>query len=128
MNVSRSLDLHMNIIWKFGFGTVGELSNILKNWNVEIVTFIIKWVLFYADSLLWLIYFESYKLWSQVIWNRIIQTTKTCVHPIEMEQNYEKEMQDLQYFSRIGKKVQKCDKNCDQTKPMKQEFLAWLDF
>ena len=41
-----------------------------------------------------------------------------------MEQNYEKEMQDLQYFSRIGKKVQKCDKNCDQTKPMKQEFLA----
>jgi len=40
----------MYIIRKFGFGTVDELSNILKNLNVEIVTFIIKWVILYADS------------------------------------------------------------------------------
>ena len=40
----------MFIIRKFGFGTVDELSNILKNLNVEIVTFIIKWVILYAAS------------------------------------------------------------------------------
>ena len=56
VNISRTysslaiLPAKMYIIRKFGFGTVDELSNILKNLNVEIVTFIIKWVILYADS------------------------------------------------------------------------------
>ena len=36
--------LIIDIILKFGYGIVDEPNNISKNWNVEIATFIIKWV------------------------------------------------------------------------------------